>query len=208
MTEDPIFRPLEVMLNRGVSQSSSARALCKRLNGSTMKIDVRGGPTMVLTALGDHVSLARPGPDDPPPQVELTASFSALARMVLDDPDAPFRDGSARLSGDAETAEDFRSLLNFARPDPEEELARLVGDAPAHELTQAIGAFQAWARKSAESFGRSLAEYLTEETGAVPSAREIDLFARDVNRLVNDVERAAARLDRLASRASDADAPR
>lgn len=208
MNRDPLLRPLEIMLNRGISQSSSAQALCKKLEGRSMVIEVRGGPEMAMSAHGDHIRLTQAQTENTPPLARLSASPTALARMVLDDPEAPFRDGSATLSGDTDTAEDFRSLLNFARPDPEEELARIVGDAPARELSQAFRAFQAWGAKSVESFGRSLGEYLTEESAAVPSPREIELFSHDVNRLANDVERVAARLDRLSARNSSKDVPR
>ena len=39
-----------------------------------------------------------------------------------------------RVSGDAETAQSFQKLFKAARPDFEEQLSRLVGDAAAHHM--------------------------------------------------------------------------
>ena len=200
MQRDPLLELLESALNRGISRSSSARGLCRELNARTLSVNVSGGPEFKLSVDQDRVKAERVEADSPSPDVQLSASPMALLRMLVRDPEGPFRDGSAKLSGDAETAEGFRALLTFASPDAEEELSRIIGDVPARQVSQALSAVASWGEKSALSLGRSLAEYLTEETRTVVSPYELDWFNQEVNQLVNDVDRTSQRIERMAAR--------
>jgi ubiquinone biosynthesis protein UbiJ len=98
------------------------------------------------------------------------------------------------------TAERFAALLKHARPDLEEELSHWIGDVAAHELGRAAANAGAWFRRAAAALRMNTAEYLQEESRALPAALEAQAFYRDVERLRDDVERAAARLVRLERR--------
>jgi ubiquinone biosynthesis protein UbiJ len=54
-----------------------------------------------------------------------------IARTVLQG-DKP----AIRIEGDVQLAAEVNWLIDHVRWDPEEDLARLIGDAPAHTLTQ------------------------------------------------------------------------
>ena len=60
--------------------------------------------------------------------------LAAVGRLAGDSPDAVVQRGDVVISGDTQLAEQFRELGRLLRPDPEEELALLVGDAAAHRL--------------------------------------------------------------------------
>jgi len=91
-------------------------------------------------------------------------------------------------------------LMKLARPDLEGEVARWIGDIPAHALGEAVRGAGAWAKRAAEALYLNTAEYLQEESRALPGALEAQAFYSDVERLRDDVERAAARLARLERR--------
>ena len=108
-----------------------------------------------------------------------------------------FRESGAELSGDAATAEAFAELLRHARPDLEEELSRMVGDIPAHQLAGMARRAYAWTRQAGSALAMNTSEFLQEEARQLPPRVEVNAFGRDVERLRDDVERAAQRLARL-----------
>ena len=108
-----------------------------------------------------------------------------------------FRESGAELSGDAATAEAFAELLRHARPDLEEELSRMVGDIPAHQLAGVARRADAWTRQAGSALAMNTSEFLQEEARQLPPRVEVNAFGRDVERLRDDVERAAQRLARL-----------
>ena len=57
--------------------------------------------------------------------------------------------GAVAISGDAELAQQFRELLGLLRPDPEEDLAGLLGDVPAHQLARLVRAGAGWSAQAA-----------------------------------------------------------
>ena len=103
----------------------------------------------------------------------------------------------AEISGDLEVAERYAQLLKLARPDLEEEVAKWLGDVPAHALGEAVRELGAWLGRAGAALRMNAAEYLQEESRAMPAPLEAQAFYSDVERLRDDVERAAARLARL-----------
>ena len=108
-----------------------------------------------------------------------------------------FRESGAELSGDAATAEAFAELLRHARPDLEEEISRMVGDIPAHQLAGVARRADAWTRQAGSALAMNTSEFLQEEARQLPPRVEVNAFGRDVERLRDDIERAAQRLARL-----------
>jgi len=94
-------------------------------------------------------------------------------------------------------AQSFEQLLRHARPDLEEELARLVGDTPAHYAASAARAGLAYGRSALQALARNVGEYLNHESRDLVPGPELEAFAVDVERIRDDVERAAARLARI-----------
>ena len=128
------------------------------------------------------------------PDATLTGSPLSLARMSGPDPQRVIREGDVSVSGDAEVAEQFQYLLELVRPDFEEELSRFTGDAVAHEAGRFARGLAGWADNAGRSLGRSLAEYLTEESQALVTRVEADEFCAEVDTLSADVDRLEARL--------------
>jgi len=117
-----------------------------------------------------------------------------LALLASED---SIRDGSLDLTGDAATAQAFQQLLTHAKPDVEEELSGVIGDAAAHTLGQFARGVGRWARETRSIMRDNIREYLQEESRDVPSRYEVERFSKDVDVLRDDVDRLAARIDRL-----------
>ena len=88
-------------------------------------------------------------------------------------------------------------MLKLARPDLEGEVAKWLGDVPAHALGEVARGLGAWLGRAGAALRMNTAEYLQEESRAVPAPFEAQAFYSDVERMRDDVERLAARLARL-----------
>ena len=196
------FRPLELLINRGIGLSSTAQAIAAALEGRALDVRVDGTPLALRLAAANgqfRVTAAGAG-DSSPAAATLSGSPIAMVRLLRGDPQALIRDGEVRMTGETDVANQFRDLLHMARPNLEEELSKLVGDPVAHQLGNLARGFADWGARAADTVSRSVGEYLTEERRTLPTRTEADEFNRDVDQLANDVERAEARLSILKNR--------
>ena len=189
---------IESELNRCVSESTAARELLARLRGSSFAVHVEGlGLTAVLHADDERLRLDS---DATNASATLRATPLDLLRLLNADGISGVKRTRADLSGDLEVAERFAKLLKLARPDLEEEVAKWVGDVPAHALGQAVRGAAGWLARAGAALRMNTAEYLQEESRAMPAPLEAQAFYADVERLRDDVERVSARLKRLEQR--------
>jgi len=196
------FRPIELLINRGIGLSSTAQAMAAALDGKTLDVRLEGTPIALRLAARDgKVRVSAPG--ELPATAMLAGAPLAMIRLLAGDPQTLIREGEVRISGDTDVANQFRDLLHMARPDLEEELAKLVGDPFAHELGNLAREIIDWGERTVRSVSRSFSEYLTEERHALPTSAEVAEFYRDVDRTANDVERAESRLALLRERLKD-----
>jgi ubiquinone biosynthesis protein UbiJ len=199
--QDAVTAPVQRLLDRGVRQSTTAAALCERLAGRSLGVDA--GPLQFgFAATGGRLLFSHGLPAAP--DALIAGSPINLVRIAGGDAEQLIRQGQAKVSGDTEVAADFQALLRLVRPDWEEELARITGDAIAHEAGRAVQGFVSWAASARDSLGRSAAEYLTEESRAVISRTELEEFLAGVDTTVAAVDRLEARIALLrAARAAD-----
>ena len=185
--------PAQRALDHGVAQSTTAAGLCRELDGRVMQLDpgTEAFASFFVVAAG-RLSL-EPG-YHPAPDATLAGSPLNLARLTGSDPQRVIREGDVTVSGNADIAEQFQFLLETVRPDLEEELSRFTGDAVAHEAGRFARDLAGWADSAGRSFGRSLSEYLTEESRALVTRAETDEFCAAVDTLSADVDRLEARL--------------
>ena len=92
----------------------------------------------------------------------------------------------------------------LARPDPEEELSRWIGDLPARRLSQFAAAALAAARRVRRTAGENIAEYLQEEGRDLVNKTELEEFLRGVDHARDTADRIEARLLRLEKRVKGA----
>jgi ubiquinone biosynthesis protein UbiJ len=197
-----LLRPLELALNRGVAQSTSAQGLVAALEGRSLALRLEATPLDLRLRVTGRRVLVGPA-DGTAPDARLAGTPLALLRLLRGDSQALVRAGEVRMSGDTEVAAQFEDLLRFARPDLEEALARLVGDPLAHEAGNAARALGAWSRAARRTLTRSLADYLQEESAVLPTPAEVGELARRMDELANDVARAEVRLRRLKERVQE-----
>lgn len=190
---EALLRPAASMINRQITGKSPARALCKELADRVMALRVANtGLAMYLVVADDRVLLSAEYDEDP--DVAITGSLLALARLAGPAGDTVIRDGDVELVGDALVAQQFQKLLHYGRPDIEEELSGVVGDVAAHGIGEFIRSIGNWGREARQTMRQNAGEYLQEESRAVPSRDEVDAFRGQVDALRDDVARFEARV--------------
>ena len=97
-------------------------------------------------------------------------------------------------------AQQFSELLGLLRPEPEEELARLVGDAPAHHLGRLARIALGFGDRALRTTVNNVAEYLAHERGDLVPKAEGRQLLNGIDTLRDDVDRLEARLEHLAQR--------
>jgi ubiquinone biosynthesis protein UbiJ len=186
---------IESELNRCIGESTAARELLARLDGTSFAVHVEGlGVTGVLHADGERLRLDS---DATAATATLSATPFDLLRLLRADGVSGVKRTRAALSGDLDVAERYARMLKLARPDLEEEVAKWLGDVPAHALGEIARGIGGWLERTGTALRMNTAEYLQEESRAVPAPPEAQAFYSDVERLRDDVERLAARLARL-----------
>lgn len=193
---EAILRPVASLLNRNIAATTPARELCARLSGKTIAVRVRDTSlAMYFRFAGDSVSLASEYGEEP--DVAITGSLLTLARLttVAEDDTSGFT--GIDLTGDIGTARSFQRLLGFAKPDIEEELSAVIGDAAARQVGQFVRGVRRWAREAGSTMSGNVREYLQEESRELPSRYEFERFSGRVDALRDDVARLEARMKRL-----------
>jgi ubiquinone biosynthesis protein UbiJ len=198
---DALLRPFESLLNRNVAASTPARALLAELAGRAFALEIGAAPgPVVRLRLAAEATGLTVTTGDAPADATVSGTPFALLALLRGDAQGRLASAGASIRGDAETAKAFEQLLRHARPDLEEELARVLGDGPAHHVARlARGVFD-WGRQAADSLARNVGEYLQEEGREVPARAELAHFLDGVDRVREDVDRAEARLAILEAR--------
>jgi ubiquinone biosynthesis protein UbiJ len=188
----------EALLNRCIDSSAQALRVARRLQGTSLQIDIEGIARIRASAhQGRLVLLAG---DDSAADAVISGSPAALLQLFRGganrEPGAP----AAQIRGDAETASRYRELFMLARPDPEEELSRWIGDLPARRVSLFARRALELARQARRTAGENIAEYLQEEGRDLVNRTELEEFLHGVDSLRETADRIEARLVRLEQR--------
>ena len=195
---------IENLLNRNLGQSPRARECCAALKGRRLRIVVRDlGLQIGFESLGDTLRISRQAEGEF--HAEVAGSPINLLALAGPQRERLLKSGAVQVSGEVELLQQYRDLALLLRPDLEDELARLIGDSPAHRLAGLARAALAFGRRSADTAVRNTAEYFAHETGDLVPRAEAEEFLAEVDRLREDADRAAARLDALLARLDDSD---
>jgi ubiquinone biosynthesis accessory factor UbiJ len=187
----------EALLNRSIAASAQAEALARRLQGTFLQVEVDGITRIRATAHQGRLALL--AGEDAAADATIKGSLPALLQLLKA---GASRGGgtAAQIRGDAEIANRYRDLFILARPDPEEELSRWIGDFPARRLWQFAERTREFAGRARRTIGENITEYLQEEGRDLPNRTELEEFLRGVDELRESFDRIAARLGRLEAR--------
>jgi ubiquinone biosynthesis protein UbiJ len=188
----------EALLNRCIDSSSQATALARSLQGTSLQVDIQGITRVRASAIGGRLVLL--AGEDSAADATVSGSLPALLHLLRGGANRQPGRPAAQIRGDAQIADRYRELFMLARPDPEEELSRWVGDFPARRLSQFARRALELARHVHRTAGENIAEYLQEEGRDLVNKPELEEFLRGVDELRETADRIEARLGRLEAR--------
>lgn len=178
-------------LNHLLRQNSWAAPLLRPYAGKAVKITL---PPFSATLAIDRVGEFESTPTDRIVDAIITVSPGGALRMLFDH-DATA--GAATVDGDAELGAAVGKVLRGLRWDAEEDLSRIIGDIPAHELSRAGNHIRQEITRQVWSAATMLSEFWLEEQPMLAKKRHLEQFAHDVDHLRDAAERLAKRLERL-----------
>ena len=120
----------------------------------------------------------------------LSGTPLALLKMGLSKQTAPLLlKGEVSIEGDTHLGREFKKVLASLDIDWEELAAKMMGDAPAHQLFKTLNSMRRWGTRSARSVADDVSEYLQEESRDVVSGPELNHFYQQVDELRDAVAR-------------------
>lgn len=188
----------EALLNRCVDSSTRAATLARGLQDTSLQVEIDGITRVRASAHQGRLALS--AGEDSAADATISGSLPALLRLLKGGASREPGQPAAQIRGDAEVANRYRELFALARPDPEEELSRWIGDFPARSLSRFAQSALAFARHVRRTAGENIAEYLQEESRDLVNKPELEEFLRGVDDLRETADRIEARLGRLEAR--------
>lgn len=189
-----MFKPLLTrLLNHLVNQNSWARQQLQPYSGKIVRFNMP--PVSVTLTVLEDGGLAAAG-DTAVPDANVTMPPSVAVRLLANDDTA---NTLVTLEGDTELAATLSKVLRGMRWEYEEDLSRIIGDAPAYELAQFGRKAVAGVRKQTVNLAEMLVEYWQEEQPMLAKKRHVAQFVRDVDILREDTERLEKRMEKLAA---------
>lgn len=177
-------------INHLLRREDWARERLRPFAGRTARLAVPPtAVTLTVTAAGEVAPA-----DNVEPVVTLTVAAGSLFDVLRDPQVAAAK---AQVAGDGDFAEAISYLFTHLRWDVEEDLSKVVGDVAAHRIASLGRDLAHVPSRVAESVTRSVANYLRDEGGPVPSRSEVEAFNHAVNVLRDDAARLEKRLERL-----------
>jgi ubiquinone biosynthesis protein UbiJ len=139
---------------------------------------------------------ARSGDDAAPVfDVTITVPAAALSAFASGGQAAVMK--HVRIEGDAEFAATIAKLAEHLRWDAEEDLARVIGDAPAYRAASIARGIAGQARRTGLNVVQSIAEYLLDENPQLVRRGELDDFAAELARVRDTLARLEKRIERI-----------
>ncbi len=177
----------EILLNRKLKDSITAREFCKTLSGKVLEIDIEAIPDTILIApIGETIELL--SDKDIKPDVVFSGSVMHFMQATQSKPMELVRAGKLKMKGDAVLAGQFQRLIELAMPDWQEEIAKMFGDYAGPQISNIIQGLFGFGQQIFKGFANKADEHLQEEGNATPSRSEFDDFSSEVKDLQKDLD--------------------
>jgi ubiquinone biosynthesis protein UbiJ len=187
-------KPFAAAFNHLLARETWARERLAPYAGKTARLSC---PPVVLTLLvqPDGYLAAVDAQDAQQVDVTLTVPAGALPAYLQGGQAAVMK--HVKIEGDAEFAQVLGKLAEHLRWEPEEDLAQLIGDAPASRVASLARAAATQAGRTGRNLLDSVAEYLLDENPQLVRRAALDGFNAELARARDALARVEKRVERL-----------
>jgi ubiquinone biosynthesis accessory factor UbiJ len=179
------------VLNHLINQNSWARAQLQPYGGKTVRFDIP--PLSATLTILENGGLAMAG-ESALPDASISMPAPVALRLLAGDEGASTL---TTLEGDTELAAALARILRGMSWEFEEDLSKVIGDIPAHQLAETGRKVSAEIRSQSLNLAQMLSEYWQEEQPMIAKKRHVDTFNREVDNLREDAERLQKRIEKL-----------
>lgn len=188
---------MEIALNRHLAQEPTVLDECAKLNQRGIALHIQHLDWTFFLEFhpqGLRVMPEFTGDVDVRVSGAPSTFFKLLRQVAQNDGGIP---PGLRVEGDPELLTRFAKMVARAGFDPEEIIAKYLGDAAGHRVWQGVSSFFQWGRKTTDTLALDTAEYLREETRDLARGTDAREWMDQVDDLRDAVERFEARLSRM-----------
>lgn len=181
------------ILNHLLNQQPWSKDQLCRYAGKTICIVVPPATLhLLIESNGEFAALTAEEGTEPDATLSLhaTAAIKFVLQKQLDT-------SQLSMEGDTELATEIGKILRTLSWDIEEDLSRIIGDIPAHQVVSTGKLAFREAKRQIFSLSGMFAEFWQEEDPMIAKKRHLDQFAQDVDTLRDDIERLAKRIEKL-----------
>ena len=192
------MRALERLLNQLLARDPETRNELAGLSGKTIRVELLNTAQPAISLLieqdGIRIKTGEAGAGD---VLIRGTPLNLLAYLHASGSGNSATTGNLEIRGDLGLAQEFQRLLRRFDPDPEEQLARLLGDTLARKATNLARGGAGFLRQLKDKIELDLSEYALYEQEILPDRDEIERFNNSVDELRDDLERLKQRVYRL-----------
>ncbi|WJF90695.1 SCP2 sterol-binding domain-containing protein [Paraburkholderia bonniea] len=187
-------KPFAAAVNHLLARESWARERLTPYAGKTARLACASVELLLQVQPDGHLGAIT---QDEAQQVDVTIAVPGEALPVF------LQGGQAavmkhvKIEGDAEFATVIARLAEHLRWEPEEDLARFLGDAPAWRLATLARSADQQARRAGRNLLETVVEYLLEENPQLVRSAALDTFNTELARVRDTLARVDKRVERL-----------
>lgn len=199
MLTRPVLAAVERSLKLALDRDPLTARRLAALEGKTILIQARDPAWQLYLQPGvDGIRLAMDSPADP--DCSLSAPTRLLVQLLISEQrQRLLQDPQLQLGGDSQVLVSLQNAVADLRLDGEAELARWLGPVAGHTLAGVARSGWQWGGEARQTLSRSLAEYLTEESGQLVGNAEARACADQLYQLRLDLDRLEARVNLLST---------
>lgn len=130
--------------------------------------------------------------------VTISGNLPAFVRLLFGEASASnMAKADMQIRGDIYLGQNFKEIMDKLDLDLAGQLAKFIGDGPAHRLGLMAKDWRTWKANAARTFSQDFAEYIQEERQLSPRQDEVDGLLDGIDELRSGVDRLASRLTNL-----------
>lgn len=193
---------LQGLINRAISLDEKSSYRLQRLAGKSLRIECTEPYFDCLIYIeAQHIVLStisenRDTLKEPVVTTHIQGSLSSFFEIAsASDKAAALINADIRLIGDSQLLIDLQQALNFIDLDWEYQLAKLVGDIPAHLLGDFGRTTVSHLVRLKPIFFRHLQEFIQQETRTAPLQTELDDWQKELVQTRQQIDRITAKVD-------------